>query len=306
MAVKEPEQAVVRQKILSEVLDTLPRLSDQLRRGELDPTQTPTKPYVRTATLPHMTDATTRFGGFAEEYDRVRPKPPADLTELISQWAGTSHPDVVDLGAGTGLSTALWPSHSVIGVEPDAGMRAIATARGLHLIDGTAEATTLSDNCADVVTASQALHWFDPARTFPEIARILRPNGVFAAFDCDWPPAVDPECDATYREVEAHYRVLEVRHHVRPAYAEKTDHVARLKDSGLFRHVTELAVHSRDTGDADRFVDILRSQGGVVALLERGISEDEIGLTRLREVAARRIPEPRTWWWTYRVRLAVV
>jgi hypothetical protein len=36
MAVKEPEQAVVRQKILSEVLDTLPRLSDQLRRGELD------------------------------------------------------------------------------------------------------------------------------------------------------------------------------------------------------------------------------------------------------------------------------
>jgi hypothetical protein len=36
MAVKEPEQAVVRQKILSEVLETLPRLSDQLRRGELD------------------------------------------------------------------------------------------------------------------------------------------------------------------------------------------------------------------------------------------------------------------------------
>src|ERR1700742_3736909 len=36
MAVKEPEQSVVRQKILSEVLETLSRLSDQLRRGELD------------------------------------------------------------------------------------------------------------------------------------------------------------------------------------------------------------------------------------------------------------------------------
>ncbi|GAA3431084.1 class I SAM-dependent methyltransferase [Kutzneria kofuensis] len=251
-----------------------------------------------------MTDATTRFGGFAEEYDRVRPRPPAELVPLISQWAGTSTPDVVDLGAGTGLSTALWPS--AIGVEPDPGMRAVAAARGLRVIDGTAEATTLPDNCADVVTAGQALHWFDPERTFPEIARILRPGGVFAAFDCDWPPAVDAECFATYLEVEANYRVLEVRHHVRPAYAEKTDHVARLRDSGLFRHVAEIALHARDTGDADRFVDILRSQGGVVALLERGITEDEIGLTRLRQVARRRIPEPRTWWWTYRVRLAVV
>lgn len=251
-----------------------------------------------------MTDATTRFGGFAEEYDRVRPRPPVELVELITQWAGNSTPDVVDLGAGTGLSTALWPA--AIGVEPDPGMRAVAAARGLHVIDGTAEATTLPDNSADVVTAGQALHWFDPAHTFPEIARILRPGGVFAAFDCDWPPAVDPECDTTYREVEAHYRVLEVRHHVRPAYAAKTDHVARLRESGLFRHVTEVALHARDTGDAERFVATLRSQGGVVALLERGISEDEIGLTRLREVARRRISEPRTWWWTYRVRLAVV
>jgi len=251
-----------------------------------------------------MTDATTRFGGFADEYDRVRPKPPAVLTELITQWVGIADPDVVDLGAGTGLATALWPT--AIGVEPDPGMRAIAAGRGLRVVDGTAEATTLPDNCADVVTASQALHWFDPARAFPEVARILRPGGVFAAFDCDWPPAVDPECDAAYRSVEAHYRVLEVEHGVRPAYAVKADHVSRLRDSGLFRHVTEVAVHAQDTGDATRFVDMLRSQGGVVALLERGITKDEIGLTRLREVAQRRIPTPRTWWWTYRVRLAVV
>jgi SAM-dependent methyltransferase len=251
-----------------------------------------------------MTDATSRFGGFADEYDRVRPRPPADLADLIRQWSGVDRPDVVDLGAGTGLSTALWPD--AVGVEPDPGMRAVAAARGLRVVDGTAEATGLPDRCADVVTASQALHWFDPDRTFPEVARILRPGGVFAAYDCDWPPAVDPETFSTYLEVEAHYRVLEVRHGVRPAYAAKTDHLARLRDCGLFRHVTEVAVHAKDSGDGHRFVDILRSQGGIVALLERGISEEEIGLTRLREVALRRIPERRTWWWTYRVRLAVV
>ena len=36
MAAHETEQSVVRQKELSAVLDILPRLSDQLRRGEVD------------------------------------------------------------------------------------------------------------------------------------------------------------------------------------------------------------------------------------------------------------------------------
>ena len=36
--------------------------------------------------------------------------------------------------------------------------------------------------------AVQALHWMEPAPTFGEVARLLRPGGVFAALDCDWPP----------------------------------------------------------------------------------------------------------------------
>ena len=49
----------------------------------------------------------------------------------------------------------------------------------------------------------------------------------------------------------------------------------------------------------------LSARAGRSALLEQDVSEDELGLTRLREVARRRIPRPVTWWWTYRVRLAV-
>jgi hypothetical protein len=30
-----------------------------------------------------------------------------------------------------------------------------------------------------------------------------------------------------------------------------------------------------------------------------------MGLTRLREVAARRLTQPRPFWWTYRIRMAV-
>jgi len=35
----------------------------------------------------------------------------------------------------------------------------------------------LPGGCADIVTASQAMHWFDAGRALPEIARVLRPGG---------------------------------------------------------------------------------------------------------------------------------
>jgi len=249
-------------------------------------------------------DSVTRFSGFADQYDRTRPRPPAALTDLIRQWIGNEDPDVVDLGAGTGLSTTLWPR--AIGVEPSADMRAIAVARGATVVDGTAEATGLPDGCADVVTASQALHWFDPERTFAEVVRLLRPGGVFAAFDCDWPPAVDGEVDRAYREFTRCYGRLEVERGLRPVFAGKAEHLARLRDSGLFRHVTEVCLHGMESGDADRLIETALSQGGVRALLADGASEDEIGLTDLRAVAAERLVRPKPWWWTYRVRLATV
>ena len=47
-------------------------------------------------------------------------------------------------------------------------------------VSGTAEATTLPDDSIDFVIAGQAFHWFDPARTRAEFARILRPGGKIA------------------------------------------------------------------------------------------------------------------------------
>ena len=261
-----------------------------------------------------MADATTRFSGYASDYDRVRPRAPALLAEVISQWAEVAAPDVVDIGTGSGLSLLPWSgrARSVTGVEPSGPMREIARQRAASLPDrdgftvapGTAEDTGLPAGSADIVTASQAMHWFDPDRALPEIARLLRPGGVLAAYDCDWPPAVDWETDAAYVAYEEQRLALEVSRGLQPPKAAKDEHADRMRASGLFRFVTEIAVHNRDEGDADRLVDLALSQGGTVALLSEGLSEDELGLTRLREVAARRIPRPVPFWWTYRIRLA--
>jgi SAM-dependent methyltransferase len=252
-------------------------------------------------------DSVTRFQGFADLYERARPKPPADLAALVRQWIDVDDPDVVDLGAGTGGATLLWDRATA--VEPSADMRAVARERldpaRYTIVNGTAESTGLPDGCADVVTASQALHWFDPATAFPEIARILRPGGVFAAFDCDWPPAVDWEVDAAFGEFVRVHGSLEVAAGLRPVKAAKESHVDRLRASGLFEHVTEICLHHKESGDATRLMEVAASQGGVVGLQAAGCTDDRIGLTRLREVATRRLSHAKPWWWTYRVRLAV-
>jgi hypothetical protein len=82
---------------------------------------------------------------------------------------------------------------------------------------------------------------------------------------------------------------LENARRLSPPHAGK-DHLPRMRRSGLFRYAAEIAVHGHEQGDAGRLVATALSQGGAVALLAAGASEDELGLTALREVAARRLP----------------
>jgi SAM-dependent methyltransferase len=264
-----------------------------------------------------MPDAGWRFSGVAGQYDAVRPRPPADLLSLITQWAGLDRPDVVDLGAGTGLSAVVWAgsARQVTAVEPSADMRRLAerriaeaaagSATRFTVLAATAEDTGLPDGCADVVTASQAMHWFDPDRALPEIARLLRPGGVLAAYDCDWPPWTDWETAAAWERVAGRVEAEQRRRGIPEAHQGK-DHLGRLQRSGLFRHCAEIAVHGRDQGGPDRLVGLAFSAiGNAAGFLADGATEDQLGLTELREVAARRLSESVTWWWTYRVRLAV-
>ena len=70
----------------------------------------------------------------------------------------------------------------VFGVEPnaemrEAGERLLAEFPKFTSVAGTAEATTLADQSVDFVTAAQAAHWFDRARSRQEFARILKPGG---------------------------------------------------------------------------------------------------------------------------------
>lgn len=90
---------------------------------------------------------------------------------------------VVDLGAGTGLSTRVWAGRAdeVVGVDANPRMieRAHRMTRGpnIRFVEGFAAATGLPAGQADIVTCSQSFHWMEPEPVLVEAARMLRAGG---------------------------------------------------------------------------------------------------------------------------------
>jgi len=131
-----------------------------------------------------------RFTDRVADYERYRPGYPAALIERLRETGALpARAIVADIGAGTGLSTALFldADCTVFAIEPNAAMRAAAEGRlgkraGFHSVDALAEATTLANASVDLVAAGTAFHWFDRERTRAELARILRPGGYVALF----------------------------------------------------------------------------------------------------------------------------
>ena len=123
------------------------------------------------------------FTAQAEAYARARPGYPAEIVDRVVAAAGVRPGDAVaDLGAGTGLFTALLAARGlrVTAVEPNAAMRARAPViAGVDWVDGSFEAAGLPAASQRWVVAAQAFHWADPQRALPELHRVLGARGAF-------------------------------------------------------------------------------------------------------------------------------
>ncbi|MEV5316976.1 class I SAM-dependent methyltransferase [Streptomyces sp. NPDC052687] len=137
-------------------------------------------------TSPYHSARAHSFNTAAAQYAANRPSYPPVLFDTIEAIAGRplAGARVADIGAGTGIATALLHRRGahVVAVEPGDGMA--AEFRRAHpaipLVRGNGNALPLTDSCADFVTYAQAWHWTDPARALPEAFRVLRPGGALA------------------------------------------------------------------------------------------------------------------------------
>ncbi len=263
-----------------------------------------------------MTETSEVWTGKASSYDRARPAPPPDLLDLLMQLIDMPHPAlVVDVGSGTGLSTAIWGERAerVIGIEPNADMRKEARRKleahpntaHIEYREGLAHQTGLPDGCADILTVAQAFHWMEPASTLAEIARILRPGGLFAAYDYDWPPAIHWELDRLAQEVGK--RLVELVRERGLAQSlkiwPKNKSLDPLRESGHFRFTREVLLHHIEQGEAARFLEMMRSNA---FSHQFHFTDQEIGLDRLARAAFQSIgSQSIPWYFSYRVRIGI-
>lgn len=94
---------------------------------------------------------------------------------------------LLDLGCGHGLISRSLSPHfkQVTAVDPSAGMvaqaRAMTTDPKIRFQQGSAEDLDLVPSASvDMAVAGQAAHWFDYARVWPNLARVVKPGGTLA------------------------------------------------------------------------------------------------------------------------------
>jgi SAM-dependent methyltransferase len=253
--------------------------------------------------------------GFPDFYDANRLAPPAVLLDALARYAGGGRLDlVVDLGSGTGLSARAWADRAVevVGVEPNESMLAVAVARtrqrNVRYVAGFADDIGLGDDSADLVTCSQSFHWMERGPVLAEAARVLRPGGVFAAYDYDTPPLVHPEVDAAFLQHLLKRRRVRDEHKVEAGWTRtpKSSHLDVIRESGHFALTREVVFHDEAEVDADRIIGLARSLGLVSELIALGVTEEALGLTALEQTTRRVLGERRVPWVVgYRVRLGV-
>ncbi len=217
-----------------------------------------------------------RFSGFADIYESFRPTVPSKACDIIVNYLERTPETVIDLGCGTGLSTLIWKDRCLraIGIEPSQDMILTAMKKSTQDISfkqAYADNTGLPGGYADIVVCSQSFHWMNPASTLTEINRILKPGGIFATIDCDWPPVSCWQAELEYSKLFDKVRMLEQNDpSVKITFHrwEKEHHLENIRASGYFRYFREILFDSRECCTAERFVGIALSQGSLQTILK--------------------------------------
>ena len=186
--------------------------------------------------------AVDHFGKVAASYAEHRPTYPAGLFHWLAEECA-SHDMAWDCGAGNGQASIALANHFDKVIATDLSDSQIANAKAHADVDyrvAPAEASGLPSSCADIVTIAQALHWFDLEKFYSEVRRVLKPDGLIAAWSYGMIVVTN---DATndclqhfYRHVIGPYWPPE-RHHVETGYRDLAFPFERIKTPNLTMNV---------------------------------------------------------------------
>ena len=154
-----------------------------------------------------------------------------DLDRVVALATEHGGDRIVDVGTGVGHTLRRVAPHfrAAVGVdatremlEAGAGVLAGAGVTSALLVQADATALPIASRSVDVVTSRLAAHHFsDAAAAFREIARIVRPGGLFVLVDNYAPD--DGELDRFINEIETLRDPSHVRNHTVGGWREQLE-----------------------------------------------------------------------------------
>ncbi len=153
-----------------------------------------------------------KFGKTAKDYARHRQGFPSCFFDGLLENSTIKPGDrLIDLGTGTGTLARGFAHRGCIVTGIDPAPELLEQARQLAMDEGcmpefsvgTAENTGLEAGIADVVTAGQCWHWFNPQTATAEIKRILKPEGILIIAHFDWLPLKGNVVEATEQLIKS-------------------------------------------------------------------------------------------------------
>ncbi|HEY3280267.1 MAG TPA: class I SAM-dependent methyltransferase [Gemmatimonadales bacterium] len=141
------------------------------------------------------------FSGVSAAYAAFRPRYPDALFDLLAGVA-PGRDAAWDCATGSGQAALGLARHFARVIATDASDAQIAHATPHPRVTyrvAPAEQSGLDDESVDLVTAAQAVHWFDRPRFWAEARRVLRPRGGVIAVWTYWSFSIAPELDAVVR-----------------------------------------------------------------------------------------------------------
>lgn len=150
------------------------------------------------------------FSSSASGYAIYRPSYPSALLEWLAA-AAPARDRSWDCGCGSGQASVGLAARfeSVVATDPSVEqLRRALSHPGVQYLAATAESPPLRNGSVSLVTAAQALHWFDLGRFYAAVRRVLVPGGVLAVWSYGLvrcAPAVDAVLDRFHGEVVGPY-----------------------------------------------------------------------------------------------------
>lgn len=166
------------------------------------------------------------FSKQSQQYAQYRPKYPPEIYAYLASLA-PERSLAWDCGTGNGQAALGLADHFEKVHATDASAEQIKLAYPHERVSyhvEPAEHVSLRDSSVDLVTVAVAIHWFNFDEFYREVKRVLKPNGVLAAWtynSVEISPEIDPLIWHYYGDVVGEYwperiRYLEERYETLP------------------------------------------------------------------------------------------